>query len=974
MSTPEIVFTGVSEPHPPPPTPAEIQPLFPQLEIVRLIGRGGMGAVYEAKQRGLQRTVALKLLWAPQIPEAGFEERFLREGRALAHLSHDNVVGIHDAGKAGNYYWLLMEYVDGQNLRELLQAGVVDPMHALTIVKQMCAALEYAHKAGVVHRDIKPENVLISKNGRVKIADFGLAKVMSRSRGNFALTGSYQAMGTPHYMAPEQIEHPKDVDHRADIYSLGVVFYEILTGELPLGRFAMPSRTARMDARLDDIVAKALQKEPGRRYQAASEIGSAIELITTPRPRSTRTSAVRTHRSKSGSWLVVAAGFAVMLLAGFGAHRLGLLQDLGAPSEPTTQQLFVDSKALLANPDTFLAGIAGLEQVEALEPETEGLRAELARVRPQGVEKLQRLGRAGEAYAMARRAQLAEPGPANNALVEEAEKQACKEFEKYVQIEMPTAEKPVHTRRVPVSVTVLPERNVLTLKIGDETVTRRNGKYDHVLEFTEDGAKVVPIEVTEAHGFPLTLKRSILVDTQPPVLTVSEPKNGDYVQGTFKVAGTCKDVSHRWIEWDGRKIDVDQNDRWEFEAELGEGQRTLEIVARDAADKTDTSSVKVIVDTTPPVLDLLGKGPDFYASTPTKNIEVKVTDDHKVKHVLLNGAPLPNSAGESVPIPLTFEKASSKPRTYELQAVDMAGNPSERITVTTWFDETPPQIIAYEEKGRAISGRSHKLEVTYKDRCPTILVYKGKSYASTDGEKFEVSIEVPADRGAGQTFEHTFLLRDAAENETTVCQLVLTIADACLTCKGDKNCTVCNGGNEGECGRSGCERGLRKIKCDKCSGSGLSDCTTCEGKGKLSKPCGCDKGRIPCRKCDANQLSKAPCRPCSGTGKVTYASGVDKCIPCNGKKHAYCPDKFQKCEAGCKNGQITEPCPMTCTDGKSGKMCLPCSQTGKEEVECERCDGGRRKQPCKAISCDGGRCKPCSGSGFADGPLKTLTK
>src|SRR5882672_4453911 len=176
MGEPELIHSPAGNPLPPPPSPQEIQPLFPHLEIVRLLGRGGMGAVYEARQRGLNRPVALKLLWAPSIPDAEFEERFSREGRALAQLSHDNVVAVHDAGKSGPYYWILMEYVDGPNLRHLLQAGRLEPSRALPIVMQTCAALEYAHQQGVVHRDIKPENILITQSGRAKIADFGLAK------------------------------------------------------------------------------------------------------------------------------------------------------------------------------------------------------------------------------------------------------------------------------------------------------------------------------------------------------------------------------------------------------------------------------------------------------------------------------------------------------------------------------------------------------------------------------------------------------------------------------------------------------------------------------------------------------------------------------------------------------------------------------------------------------------------------------
>jgi len=173
-----------------------------------------------------------------------------------------------------------MEYVDGPNLRQLERAAKLTPREALQIVPQICEALQYAHDEGIVHRDIKPENVLLDKKGRVKIADFGLAKILGREPQDFHLTGAGQVMGTPNYMAPEQVEHPQSVDHRADIYSLGVVFYEMLTGELPLGKFAPPSRKVQVDVRLDDVVLRALEKEPERRYQTASQVKSAVETLS----------------------------------------------------------------------------------------------------------------------------------------------------------------------------------------------------------------------------------------------------------------------------------------------------------------------------------------------------------------------------------------------------------------------------------------------------------------------------------------------------------------------------------------------------------------------------------------------------------------------------------------------------------------------------------------------------------------------
>ncbi len=267
------------------PDPAELAPHFPQLEILSLIGQGGMGAVYMARQLKLDRFVALKVLPAEWGRDPAFAERFQREARALARLNHPHIVAVHDFGEAGGHFYLLMEYVDGANLRRLLQTGPIEPRLALQVIPQICDALQYAHEEGVVHRDVKPENILLDARGRVKIADFGLAKLVGPSRASFTLTGTHQVMGTLDYMAPEQRTRPQEVDHRADIYSLGVVFYEMLTGELPLGRFAPPSQTAGVDGRIDDIVFRALEREPDRRYQRVSQVRDEVESINGGAPR-----------------------------------------------------------------------------------------------------------------------------------------------------------------------------------------------------------------------------------------------------------------------------------------------------------------------------------------------------------------------------------------------------------------------------------------------------------------------------------------------------------------------------------------------------------------------------------------------------------------------------------------------------------------------------------------------------------------
>src|SRR6516225_1298940 len=271
-----------------PPAPAELAKHFPQLEMLTLLGQGGMGAVYKARQTKLDRLVAVKILPPEVARDPAFAERFTREARSLARLNHPHIVTVHDFGDVDGLYYFTMEYVDGHNLRDLLQAGALPAAKVLAIVPQLCDALQYAHDEGLVHRDIKPENILLDRKERVKIADFGLARLVGLTPTYLTLTGTHEVMGTLLYMAPEQMKRTHTVDHRADIYSLGVVLYEMLTGELPLGRFAPPSHKAVVDERLDQVVLRALAREPAERYQDAGafkrDVEAALSATTTGAP------------------------------------------------------------------------------------------------------------------------------------------------------------------------------------------------------------------------------------------------------------------------------------------------------------------------------------------------------------------------------------------------------------------------------------------------------------------------------------------------------------------------------------------------------------------------------------------------------------------------------------------------------------------------------------------------------------------
>jgi serine/threonine protein kinase len=259
--------------------------------VIELIGHGGMGAVFKVRQPKLDRFAALKLLPQSLAADPAFASRFEREARLLARLNHPNIVAVYDHGQAGEFFYLLMEFVDGVNLRQAMRASRFTAEQALGIVPKICEALQYAHDEGVLHRDIKPENILLDAKGRVKLADFGIAKLVARAsdlesdisnlESRATLTQVGASLGTPYYMAPEQLDTPSKVDHRADIYSLGVVFYELLTGELPVGAFAPPSTKSGADPRVDAIVAQSLQKERERRQHSAAEVKTQVEAVAT---------------------------------------------------------------------------------------------------------------------------------------------------------------------------------------------------------------------------------------------------------------------------------------------------------------------------------------------------------------------------------------------------------------------------------------------------------------------------------------------------------------------------------------------------------------------------------------------------------------------------------------------------------------------------------------------------------------------
>jgi len=275
-----------------PPSTVDLDAVLDQYEFLHLLGRGGMGAVYKARQKSLDRLVAIKILPPHQGAEGEedgfrFAERFQREARAMAKLNHPNIVAVHDFGQAkdGRFYFV-MEYVEGTDLAALIREGQLTPAHVLGWTGQICEALQYAHSRGIVHRDIKPANIMVTLEGQVKVADFGLAKLSGGGgEAETKLTMTNMAMGTPDYIAPEALEIGVEVDHRADLYAVGVMLYEMLTGRVPRGNFKPPSAVKPgLDLRYDDLVAKAMESDRGDRFQEATEIRATLYEIATTAP------------------------------------------------------------------------------------------------------------------------------------------------------------------------------------------------------------------------------------------------------------------------------------------------------------------------------------------------------------------------------------------------------------------------------------------------------------------------------------------------------------------------------------------------------------------------------------------------------------------------------------------------------------------------------------------------------------------
>lgn len=254
------------------PSPEELVSLFPGYAIDSLIACGGMGAVYHARQIALDREVAIKILPREFSADEAFRDGFSAEARAMAKLNHPNLIGVYDFGEVDGMLFIIMEFVPGQSLYHATYQTRVEPKEAARLMAEICSGIAEAHRAGLLHRDIKPANVLLDAHKRPKVGDFGLARPI----GTAAQEGEV-IFGTPGYTAPEVVDHPSHVDARADVFSLGVMLHELLTGKLPSADTRPPSAICGCSPKFDEVVKRATQSVAALRYPDAGAMEAALK-------------------------------------------------------------------------------------------------------------------------------------------------------------------------------------------------------------------------------------------------------------------------------------------------------------------------------------------------------------------------------------------------------------------------------------------------------------------------------------------------------------------------------------------------------------------------------------------------------------------------------------------------------------------------------------------------------------------------
>ena len=345
------------------PEPEDLAPLFPGYEIQGLIATGGMGAVYCAVQRSLDRTVALKILPMEFSKDAAFCAGFEAEAKAMARLNHPNLIGVYDFGEMNGMLYIIMEFVPGKSIYHSAYGIAIDQEEVIRLVTGICQGLAHAHEHGIIHRDIKPSNILLDLNAQPKIGDFGLARPIERK-----VEEGEEIFGTPHYTAPEVVNNPHSVDFRADIFSVGVLLHELLTGRLPASDPRPASTIVKCDPRFDTIVRRATQPLPAARYASAKEIAHDLQVVAASLvPKVPRTAAIgaprrvqpmRSHapvRSKksSGSPMMIFILAAAAAIAAYAFYSTSYPKQASlTPAVTPAPAPAIPDKSIAATPDT----------------------------------------------------------------------------------------------------------------------------------------------------------------------------------------------------------------------------------------------------------------------------------------------------------------------------------------------------------------------------------------------------------------------------------------------------------------------------------------------------------------------------------------------------------------------------------------------------------------------------------------------
>jgi serine/threonine protein kinase len=335
-----------------PPDPEHLADLFPGYQIVRLIACGGMGAVYEAVQIALDRPVAIKILPREFTDDESFRIGFQAEARAMARLNHPNLIGVYDFGEVDGMLYIIMEYVPGFSLFQAANGQAIIQGEVVPLVAAICRGLAHAHEVGIIHRDIKPANILLNHNNVPKIGDFGLARPLGKQ-----IEEGEEIYGTPGYTAPEVVETPQAIDHRADIFSLGVLLHELLTGLLPSADPRSASAICHCDPRFDFVIRKSTHPSPAERYHSANEIADEIEKISAsagPRVLQTATPVGRAPRitpqrystpkkSDSNGFMLVVLLIAVVVAGFLLIQKINNPKTSNTPEEPPTTTQTVEA-------------------------------------------------------------------------------------------------------------------------------------------------------------------------------------------------------------------------------------------------------------------------------------------------------------------------------------------------------------------------------------------------------------------------------------------------------------------------------------------------------------------------------------------------------------------------------------------------------------------------------------------------------